>query len=371
MKKYYSLFLMALLVLPLVGNQNAFAGGGCASATSIDNDIAFGTVGHFLVDVLSAGDTRCGQVTAELESGPVVTNNVIFDWFTYVETDDGIDNGVNEVFRLGSTTKSGPSITGDDEVTSSGRFLGSNDNIIEWSAVSSIPPGETVMDTVYSFDDAPCETYPVDLSNNEFLFPKEGPDCTSGVGFARLIQYLDEDVPPDVDNCVLTVRGTAAGGDLELLTIDSVELYGISQGGAFTPAQGLQNAVFDGWAAAPWSDIVDELDSGFVRAVSPTGEVDLPFLEHPVLGDSFGPEDVTSMMVWTMDANTLVTIPTGLGVIPTAADIPSSTPIGGEIIPIDNVALMLVGMQSMTMWMAPALAGIAGVVALYLKSKKN
>jgi len=349
---------MALLVLPLVGNQNAFAGGsGCGgTATSIDNGIAPGTVGHFLVDVLDAGDTRCGQVTAETESGPIVTNDVIFDWFTYIETDD-------ELFRLGDTTTAGPSLLG-GEVTSSGRFLGSNDNMIEWSAVSSIPPGATVMDTVYSFEDATCGTFQ----------SEEGPDCTSGVGFARLIQYLDEDVPPFVGNCVLTVRGTAAGGDLELLTIDTEELYGISQGGAFTPAQGLVNAVFEGWAAADFSLIVDELDfDELVRPVSLTGEVDptLPFFVHPVLGDSFGPNDVTTMMVWLMDANTLVTIPTGLGVIPSSSAIPSSSPIGGEIIPIDNVALILVGMQSMTMWMAPVLAGIVGVMAFYLKSRKN
>jgi len=360
-KKYYSLFLIALLVLPLVGNQNAFAGDpdtDCGEDTfeTIDNGIAAGTVGHFLVEVRSAGDTRCGIVTAEEDSGDIVTVDVIFDWFNYVETVDG-------AFRLGDSALLGPSLAG-GEVTSSGRFLGSNDNMIEWSAVSSIPPGATVMDTVYSFEDATCETFP----------SEEGPDCTSGVGFARLIQYLDEDVPPFFGNCVLTVRGTAAGGDLELLTIDSVELFGLSQGGAFTPAQGLVNAVFDGWAADDFSDIVDELDSGFVRAVSPTGIVDLadlPFFEHPVLGDSFGPEDVTTMMVWLMDGNTLVTIPTGLGVIPSSSAIPSSTPIGGEIIPIDNVALILVGMQSMTMWMAPVLAGIVGVMTLYLKSRKN
>ena len=48
-----------------------------------------------------------------------------------------------------------------------------------------------------------------------------------------------------------------------------------------------------------------------------------------------------------------------------------AVPIGGEIIPINSASLLLAGLQSMTIWMAPVLAGAAGVAAFYLKSKKN
>ena len=53
-----------------------------------------------------------------------------------------------------------------------------------------------------------------------------------------------------------------------------------------------------------------------------------------------------------------------------AAELPMLR-IGGEILPIDNVALMLAGLQSMTVWMLPVLAGAAGATALYFKTRKN
>ena len=49
----------------------------------------------------------------------------------------------------------------------------------------------------------------------------------------------------------------------------------------------------------------------------------------------------------------------------------TGTPVGGEILPINSVALLLGGIQSMTLWMAPVLAGAAGTAAFYLKSRKN
>ncbi len=46
-------------------------------------------------------------------------------------------------------------------------------------------------------------------------------------------------------------------------------------------------------------------------------------------------------------------------------------PIGGTILEINSASLLLAGLQSMTIWMAPVLAGAAGVAAFYLKSRKN
>jgi len=45
--------------------------------------------------------------------------------------------------------------------------------------------------------------------------------------------------------------------------------------------------------------------------------------------------------------------------------------IGGEILSINSASLLLAGLQSMTIWMAPVLAGTAGVTAFYLKSRKK
>jgi len=46
-------------------------------------------------------------------------------------------------------------------------------------------------------------------------------------------------------------------------------------------------------------------------------------------------------------------------------------PIGGTILSINSASLLLAGLQSMTIWMAPVLAGAAGIAAFYLKSRKN
>jgi len=46
-------------------------------------------------------------------------------------------------------------------------------------------------------------------------------------------------------------------------------------------------------------------------------------------------------------------------------------PVGGELIPIDNTALMLAGLQSSAIWMLPVLAGAAGIGAYYIKTRMN
>ena len=43
--------------------------------------------------------------------------------------------------------------------------------------------------------------------------------------------------------------------------------------------------------------------------------------------------------------------------------------VGGEFLPIDNTALMLAGLQSSAIWMLPALAGIAGVGAYFIRTR--
>ena len=45
--------------------------------------------------------------------------------------------------------------------------------------------------------------------------------------------------------------------------------------------------------------------------------------------------------------------------------------IGGEIIPIESTGLLLAGMQTSAFWMLPALAGIAGAGAYFIRTRMN
>ncbi len=47
--------------------------------------------------------------------------------------------------------------------------------------------------------------------------------------------------------------------------------------------------------------------------------------------------------------------------------------VGGELLPIDNTALVLAGLQTSAIWMLPVLAGVAGsaFAILYIKSRRN
>ena len=49
----------------------------------------------------------------------------------------------------------------------------------------------------------------------------------------------------------------------------------------------------------------------------------------------------------------------------------TTTVVGGELLPIDNTALLLAGLQSSAIWMLPVLVGAAGVGAYYIKTRMN
>ncbi len=46
-------------------------------------------------------------------------------------------------------------------------------------------------------------------------------------------------------------------------------------------------------------------------------------------------------------------------------------PVAGELLPLDNSALMIAGLTSMTVWMIPAIAGLAGVGVYLVKFRKQ
>jgi len=45
--------------------------------------------------------------------------------------------------------------------------------------------------------------------------------------------------------------------------------------------------------------------------------------------------------------------------------------VAGELLPLDTSALMIAGLTSMTVWMVPAIAGLAGVGVYLVKFRAN
>ena len=46
-------------------------------------------------------------------------------------------------------------------------------------------------------------------------------------------------------------------------------------------------------------------------------------------------------------------------------------PVAGELLPLDNTALLLAGIQSMTVWMVPTVLGLAGAGVYLVKYRAN
>jgi hypothetical protein len=263
---------------------------GTASAIFIDNGVPAGTLGHWRVDVENAGESHLANLTAQrFASTDIVTEDVLFEYLTYVDIGGG---GV----RLSSSTTSPAVLTGPNQISSSGSFLGSGGNTINWTAVSTIGIGDSRMINRFSF-----------VSANG-----------SPLGNIRLYQYMDEDIETPDDDVFLT-RGSIAGQDLELFTVDNAEVYGVSHGGALIGAQGLTNASFAGWAADEYDDMAPAIEAG-VQSVTTSGVIDttsLPPFVHPEVGSAYGPADIVSVLAWDVDpAQNAAAIVTTLGGVP-------------------------------------------------------
>jgi len=234
-----------------------------------------------------------GFLTADrLISGFIEQSEIIFQYITYVDTGSG-------GFSLSGFTLVPNVLSGDDEVTSSGSFTGSNGNIIDWTAVSSIAPGSPIMVNVITFTAQ-----------------------TGTLGNLQVFQYLDEDVEGFSDDVFFT-RGSAVANDLELFTFDNFEVYGVSHSGALTGGQGLVNSGFDGWAADEFNLMNGRIIAG-AQTVSPTGVIEAALaavpINHPQVGAGFGPIDVVSTLAWTaVPSATTAQVLTTLGGVPDAA----------------------------------------------------
>jgi hypothetical protein len=275
-----------------------------ANAVEISNGVPEGTVGHYRVDVAAGGETFTAFVTAaRFASNDIFTTEVVFDYSSLVDPgNDGFGSSLSN-----SDTVTGPvaNPNNPNEVTSSGSFLGFNENVILWTAVSSIAPGAQVMTTTYTFTAQ-----------------------TGALGPLRFLQYLDEDVQGAGDD-VFFSTGSAGSGDLQLFTFDNLDVYGLSHSGALLPGAGLQNVSFAGWAADRFNNM-KPLIEGVGQLVSQTGVItNLLGLQHPQLGSVFGPADIVSVLAWDVDPTAAsAVITTSLGGVPISAQTVEVRPVG-------------------------------------------
>lgn len=283
-----------------------------ASAIIISNGILSGTPGSFNIIVLSGGETSDANLTARrLATGDIISQKVLFNYFTYIDVGEG-------GFRLDTGT---PVLTGTNEVTSSGFFSGSQGNTINWTAVSTLDPNSTTYTNTFTFNTA-----------------------TGTLGNLRLFQYLDESLGLTYEDVVFFTRGSVAGGDLALFSIDNTEVYGLSQSGALSSTQGLVNASFTGWAANVFDNIEPKIITG-TQTVSPTGVIDnLSALNHPVVGSAFGPGDLVSVLAWDANSSAMIaTIITSLQGISDDKQIPQLPLTTGIAEPTPVVGLLSLG----------------------------
>jgi len=255
-----------------------------ARASSIDNDIPVGTVGHFSVDIMDGGEADDANVTAKGAISGVVTTDSLYEYYSFVDV--GTNGGG---FNLG--TGSTVTFTGNDTATSTGFFTGAGGNTIDWFVTSSIPDGGDTMTSTFTFTAR-----------------------TGTLGSMQFIQYLDGDMLGSWDDFLFT-RGSAAGGDLELVSIDADEGVGPFQGGAYTAAQGLANASFAGWAASAFSDLRDDIEgSGGTYSPTGSGTVSLTPSLNAFAGPGWGEADATTALAWNLFAGaTSATIVTTFG----------------------------------------------------------
>ena len=144
-------------------------------------------------------------------------------------------------------------------------------------------------------------------------------------------------------NDVFFTRGSFAGNDLQLFTIDNAQGFGVSHSGALSNAQGLNNASFSGWAVDNFNDMKPRLAAG-TQSVSISGlfEAGVNPTTNAFVGAAFGPIDIVSVLAWSVDPNaTSARIVTTLGGVP---DIRVINPPNGNVPEASTLALLGLGL---------------------------
>jgi len=260
------------------GSSDSVRGSGVIINNGVTGD------GAWEVAVEAGGDTGFGELDP-VGFGP---EDLIFEFITYV--DDGDDGAFEE---LSSTTiTSPPALTGTGEVTSSGSFAGPN-GTINWTAVATIPQGETVYEVVITFS------------------------ATSPFGDVQVINYFDQDVFGAGDD-VLILLGTPGNADFQMLTLDDTDDVGIGHFADYFPGSA---ASYLGFAADEYSDLQSDIESG-VATFSVNGNIDTTSLTPTTdsrfpAADAFGPEDITGAYGFDLD--------------PTATEATLAFALGGSI----------------------------------------
>lgn len=263
-------------------------------AQVLTNNIPVNVPGYLELDMLSGGGISAGYITGLDASNTLIQREeVIFDYSTYITIDDGTP------FVLANTATNTVQLIGANAARSSGRFLNTQNDVIEWFATTSLPPGANRAVTTYEFT-----------------------ALTGTLGLIELSQYLDEDVISLSEN-VLFTRGSILNGTFELFTVHDPTLFGLGHGGRFNTAQGLVNATYLGWAADRYSSLEFDISSNASNLFySVAGNVEtnsLPPFVHPVLGPVWGPNDITSSLAWVTNPNaTRSVIITTFGGLPDA-----------------------------------------------------
>ncbi|MEE4331405.1 MAG: hypothetical protein V2J10_11085, partial [Wenzhouxiangella sp.] len=263
--RLFSVFLLGAALLcasvsgiALAQTKDGSDGNRGGGSVIIDNGVSGD--GAWQVEVRPGGDTRVGI----LDAVGFEPEDLVFDFFTYV--DDGADGSFEPLSD--TSLSSSPTETGTGEVTSSGSFTGPN-GTIEWTAVATIPQGETIYEVTITFT------------------------SSSPFGNVRVINYFDQDVF-GVSDDVLILLGTPGQADFQMLTLDNTDDVGIGHFADYFPGS---DATYLGFAADEYSQLKSAIESG-TASFSVNGVIDttsLPPITDPRFpgADAFGPEDIT------------------------------------------------------------------------------
>lgn len=256
-----------------------------AQAIVLDNGIPLGEVGHFSADVQTGGVVDTVISTTRLESGEVITQDLVHQYHTLVDT-----GSAGNAFILAGSEPFIVDLAEGRAVRSTGVFSSENENglvTVLWTVDTLIEAGDISLSTRYLF-----EAQPPDPFGNHF-------------GKLRVYQYLDADIG-------FTLKDEGVGNDEPLLfttnngaalsslaTRDAFRHFGIAQ------SRFIENAFNFAGAAA------DRFDNIQPRIVS--GSQLLGDGENTVFGDIGSPGepvDLVQVLAWD--------VVSGLGAQPTA-----------------------------------------------------